>query len=1496
MARRNSRYGTGDIAIVGMSGRFPGAEDVDEFWANVRDGVESISFFTPDQLAAAGTDPAVLRNPDFVAAGSVLTGIDLFDADFFGYSPREAESLDPQQRLFLETCWHALENAGYDSETYPGLVGVYAGCAMSTYLYLLQSNPEFMALLGYLQVHIGNDKDYLTTHVSYKLDLRGPSFNIQTACSTSLLAVAVAADHLVTGQCDMALAGGVCVRIPQEAGYYFEPGGIYSPDGHCRVFDERAEGVVFGSGVGAVVLKRLDDAVADGDSILAVVRGWAVNNDGADKISYTAPGLAGQVDVITRAHRRARVRPGTISYIEAHGTGTPVGDPIEIQALSDAFRTGTSKRNFCAVGSVKTNVGHLDPAAGVASLIKTVLALRHRQLPPSLNCDTPNPKIDFAGSPFYVNTELADWPRNGTPRRAGVSGFGIGGTNVHLVVEEAPAPASRPDPHEHHLLVLSARSDAALDASIENLSAHLTRDLGQSAAEIAYTSQVGRRAFRYRCAVVGQDVPDLAGALAADDRRRVLRAANVAGRPSVAFLFPGQGSQYATMTAGLYESEPVFREQLDHCAAVLSAPLGRDLRDLLYPAAGADPDGLLTRTRFAQPALFAVEYALARLWTHWGVRPDAMLGHSIGEYVAACLAGVFDLDDALALVAERGRLMQQLPAGAMLAVARPPDEVLPLLDGRLDLAARNEPSSCVVSGDSALIGELQDRLDAAGIASSRLHTSHAFHSRMMEPILAPFTAAVARIGPERPRIPYLSNVTGDWITDAEATSPEYWARHLRRPVRFADGLGRLLSEPGRLLLEVGPGQSLSTFARRHPDHTAQQPVVTSVRHPQEPRADRAVLLESVARVWLAGVPVDWSALHGDEHPRRVPLPGYPFERQRYWPEAADGDAPAAPEILKEPDVTDWFYVPSWEYSLTPEPAAVPGLLLFDDGSAVGRAVVERQRRDDAPCVVVRAGERFAAVAPDTYEIRPDHPEDYVALLDALTEPVARILHLWSLGPPAGFDADQQHGFYSLLYLAQALGRRPAHDPVQIVAGTNDLHPVTGEERVEPGRAPLIGVCLTVPQEHPHLRLRSVDVEIGPDDRAGAAAAGQLIAEFGDPEVHPTVAYRMGQRWLQTYEPMPLDEPDGAGPLRESGVYLITGGLGAIGLSLAEHLAETVHARLVLVGRSPFPEPDDWDSWLAAHAPDDPVSVRIARLRAMLANGAEVLVRSADVADPARLRAVVDEARTRFGGLDGVIHGAGNVTADGFFDLDEAGPERCERQFGPKVRGLVALAEAIEGTDPAFVVLLSSISSVLGGLGYVAYAAANLFLDSFAYQRGRSAGVPWVSIAWDTWETDPAVGLPDDPTRLSMSPAEGVDAFRRVLTSALLPQVVVSTGDLPARVDQWVNLRSVRDAADRRDRRSARLHSRPDLSTSYLAPRTDVEKAIAEIWQETLGVAQIGILDHFFTDLGGSSLIATQVVAQVRDRFQVTLPLRRFFEGPTVAEIAGIVDAARGGTP
>ena len=902
------------IAIIGLAGRFPGAPNVQAFWDNLAAGVESITRFAPGELELP---PPAGSGEAFVPARGIVADVDQFDAGFFGYQAREAELLDPQHRIFLECAWEAVENAGYDLERYAGSVGVWAGSGINSYLlYNLATGRDYLAHLvaGYQQgespAQFGNDRDFLATRVSYKLNLRGPSLTVQTACSTSLVAVAQACQALWSYQTDMALAGGVSITFPQRRGYVYQEGAIASADGHTRPFDAAAQGTVFSSGAGVVLLKRLEDARADGDRIVAVIKGAAINNDGAGKVSFTAPSVDGQAEVIQQAQALAGISPDTVTYVEAHGTGTPLGDPIEVAGLTQAFRRGGAEgTGFCALASLKSNVGHLDIASGVAALIKTALALQHRLIPPCLHFQTPNPHLDLARSPFFVNTRLREWnPPDGLPRRAGVSSFGVGGTNAHAVLEEAPPPEpleSAPD-RERQLFVLSARTEAALDRATANLAGHFRRFPAPPPADAAHTLQAGRRAFDARRIVVASDLADAAAALEAGDPKRVFTQLTARREPPVVFLFPGQGAQAVNMGAGLYRSERVFREEIDRCAEVLRPLLnGEDLRRVLYPEPGqeAAATAALNETRLTQPALFAFGYALAKLWRSWGVRPTAMLGHSVGEYVAATLAETFTLEDALTLVARRAALVQAQPRGAMLAVRLTEAGMTALLTetgASLSLAAVNAPELCVVAGREEAVARLEQLLDARHVGHRRLQTSHAFHSAMLAGVVPPFTALFERVTLRPPQIPFVSNLTGTWITQAEATDPRYWARHLRETVRFADGVAMLRrDQPEGLWLEIGPGQTLGPLIRQQPQ--ARQAVVLASL--QDRRDDVESMLTTLGRLWLEGVPLDWSGFQGAPR-RRVELPTYPFERQRYWVEPVQPSVGAAevPARSIEPSV------------------------------------------------------------------------------------------------------------------------------------------------------------------------------------------------------------------------------------------------------------------------------------------------------------------------------------------------------------------------------------------------------------------------------------------------------------------------------------------------------------------------------------------------------------------------------------------------------------------
>ncbi|MDF0674703.1 MAG: SDR family NAD(P)-dependent oxidoreductase [Nitrospira sp.] len=1476
-----------DIAVIGLACRFPGSYDSTAFWTNLRDGVESITALSEEDLRSAGVQARLRQDPSYVRMRGIIDGIDLFDADFFGVTPKEAESMDPQHRLFLECAWETFEHAGYDPERFHGSIGVYAGSSTSGYLFnlfpdgvLLQSASDMARLLGV-------EKDSLPTRVSYKLNLEGPSIAVQTACSTSLVAVHLACQGLLAGECDMALAGGISVNVPQAVGYLYQKSGIASPDGHCRAFDADARGTVGGSGVGIVLLKRLDEARIDRDHILAVIKGTAINNDGAHKVGYTAPRVEGQAKVIRAAHVAARVESESIRYVEAHGTGTPMGDPIEVAALTQAFRAGTDRNGFCAIGSVKTNIGHLDAAAGIAGLIKTALALSHKQIPPSLHFSSPNSEIDFAETPFYVNTKLTDWNAHDSPRRAGVSSFGIGGTNAHVIMEEAP-PVER-EPHRvdkrPRLVVLSAKSEATLNEMTARLVVYLQQQPAVELPDVVYTLQTGRRAFSYRRWVVADNVESATRALSRHDSVKTIAQA---GEPRpVVFLFSGQGAQYCTMGRGLYAQEPIFREQADRCAALLVPHIGTDIKSVLFDEFPSDPERL-HRTALTQPALFVLEYALAKLWMSLNVHPAGMIGHSIGEYVAACLSGVFSLEDALRLVAARGRLMQSMPPGSMLAVSMSEADATSLLHEDLDLAAVNAPSQCVLSGSEPSIKDLQETLTKKGVQSVRLQTSHAFHSRMMDPILESFNAQVAGVARHAPTIPWISNVTGDWIMPDQAMDPSYWADHLRRTVRFTDGIETLCREPERILLEVGPGQTLCTLARRQIDG---RPVMAlaSLSKPRDGSSsafEPSSFLEAVGQLWATGVAIDWAGLYCGERPRRLPLPTYPFERRRFWVEPVKPSSSTSQNEArsKKPNISDWFYEPSWRRSraaLPAHPIRGGSWLVFVGERGEGIGIVEQLESDGRLVVTVSAGERYERHAKGRYSIRPGVREDYHKLIEDLRRQDPwpdRLVHCWNVRPRDGslsvetFRRAQNKGLYSLLFLSQALGSRTSANPTFMCILTVGLHDVTGEETLRPELAPIVGACRVIPQEYGNLTCRVVDLQVStPTEEAlTRSVIAQLLAEDPARQDEPIVAYRGMHRWIPTFQPVKLDHSDERPALlRARNVYLITGGLGGVGLQLADYLVRTVKARLVLIGRS------------------KPTEGQVQQLKTLEQVGGEILTIQANVADEPQMRFALAQALDRFGAVHGVIHAAG-VPGGGLIDLKTA--EAVETEFAPKVIGALVLDHVLRKVPLDFICFCSSLNALTGGVGQVGYCAANATLDAMAHALSKR-GSRVVSVNFDRWnEVGMAVQaearlktLQIDASEFDgMAASEAQDVFGRILHGWISPQAIVSVRDCSSLVMQGAGaalLNVVGITAKGGDASQELLRGKANQIAGAA-----IEDKVTFVWQHILGIERIGLHDDFFT-LGGESLAALQILNRVQELFGTEISLKKFFEHPTVAGLS-----------
>lgn len=1503
-----------EIAVIGMAGKFPGANNIDEFWANLSNGVESVTFFSDHELIEAGIDESVIKDANYVKAKGIISNPEYFDASFFEYTPADAQIMDPQIRLFHECVWEALENAGYDPYRYKGVIGLFAGASNNLWWEAINQlsvlNDNTAASFANSQL---TDKDFLTTLISYKLNLKGPSMLIQTACSTSLVAVHIACQELLTGECNIALAGGVSITLPQISGYVYQEGMVMSPDGHCRAFDARAQGTVAGEGLGVVVLKRLEEALQDGDHILAVIKGSNINNDGFAKVGYTAPSIEGQSQMIKKAYYMADVNCETVTYIETHGTGTFLGDPIEIEALKIAFNT--SKRNFCALGSVKTNIGHLNEAAGIAGLMKTILALQHQQIPPSLHYQSPNPKIDFENSPFYVNQELREWPITGSPLRVGVSSFGIGGTNAHVILEEAPEQESSSRGRTWQLLLLSAKTPSALNMMAQNLANYLEKNRQTNLADLAYTLQVGRAQLKYRkmvlCSNIEEAIRDLVKATPHNIHTE---------RKQVIFMFPGLGSQYVNMGLELYQKEREFREEVDRCFSILKPMMSLDIKEVIYPENDHPSNVKITDTYVAQPLVFIFDYALAKLLLKWGIKPDIFIGHSIGEYVAACLAGVFSLDDALSLVVMRGKLIQELPPGAMLSVPLSVAEISPYLNDDVSLAAVNSSSLCVLSGSCEAINTLEQELQKIGCSGIKLNTSHAFHSKMMEPILSTLLNKIKQIKFSKPRIPYFSNVSGQWISVQDVTNPEYWTNQLRSTVKFVDGLTELLKNDDILLIEIGAGNMLSTFVKWHLDYKPQQIVVNLIKQPyeaitdqsyqqlvanlmkssQEEFTDQPFLLNQLGKLWCAGLKIDWEQIYRDQKRYRIPLPAYPFERHRYWyDEQSDliQNATLKKMMTHTPEKSryEWLYAPSWQRKngMWNEKKVHFNGLVFDSGTGFTAQLIEHLEQSTSNLVIVTIGTQYQKENNSRYTINPNHPGDYQALFSDLrkSNKIPQVLiYTWSLSEDADYasklditqiDNATEMGFYSLIYLSQAIGELNISDEISLKVITNNLHCVTGLEKLCPEQAMVLGPVKVIPLEYPNLKCGNIDIELPDSNRkAEPQFIESLINDLTVNSTDPIIAYRGQYRWIPGFDPIEIEKCQGIPyRLKKNGTYLITGGLGGIGLKITEYLATTVQAKLILVDYAELPPRTEWEKWLQDHDTNDQLSMKIRQVLELEELGGWILTVSADVTEPIKMKTILMEARQKCGEINGIIHCAG--FAEGRMikrkDRETTGPV-----FAPKVSGTIILEQLCQDLKLDFFIGCSSLSSIIAPPGQVANCAANNFLNAFSHWKNNRDGTFSVSINWDTWQdvvlaTQSTNFMNPGISKNGTPPSDVIEVFKQIINSNSLhasgiKQVIVATAPLEVRFKEL----------ERTEQPTMETFlARPELRNEYVAPSNEVEERLVGIWHKLLGFSKVGVDDNFF-DLGATSLDIIQVKTKIKEVFNKDIPLISIYANTTIA--------------
>lgn len=1519
--KENSGYfpepGLSDIAIIGMACRFPGAKNIAEFWHNLITGKESIQRFTAEELRNSGEAADKIADENYVNARGVVADPELFDASFFGFSATDARLLDPQHRFFLECGWEALESAGYASEKCKELIGVYASMAESTYLQEhLVKNRNIMQSTDWLQLRIANSLTTLGTQLSYRLNLKGPSVNVTTACSSSLVTIISACKALLDYDCDIALAGSSVIAIPQHRGYLYEKGGIESADGHCRAFDEDATGTVFSDGVGVVVLKRLADAVKDQDFIYATIKSWNINNDGSDKAGYTAPSVRGQARCIVSAANFGSIDLESLGYIETHGTGTAMGDPIEINAMRMAFETQTQKQQFCAIGSVKTNIGHADIAAGMASIIKTALMLKHQVIPASLHYKKSNPAIHFEQTPFYVNDQFNSWPAQPFfPRRAGINSSGIGGTNAFLILEEARKGGLPPEHDSPQLILVSAKTPAALSQASINIFKHIEENSDINLSSLAYTLQIGRADFALRRAIICQTPDELltiqsqncvvstvpashpTGRTSANNRHNsdpllssvaFHHCQSVAKQTKIVFMFPGQGAQYSGMCEGLYHSEPEFAKLINDCLMHVSEDIKHEVALLLF---GVDNAMLhASKTLIAQPALFIFEYALGTFLMNLGIIPDALIGHSLGEYVAACLSGVMDFQTTLHLIQLRAQLMEMTEAGSMLAVSCNEIEALQLIQNRpLSIAACNTSSNTIISGPVDEVRDFIKELNAKHLSTKSINTTHAFHSTMMTPIIEDFARGVEKIAFQHPTIPIVSNLTGEWVQDHEITNPEYWINHILQTVRFVDGLDLLVENDFNVFLEVGPGHTLTQFIRETSKNDAKLLLRNlNNRHP-DMQTHTIQWLQVLAELWLMGVQIDWEYFNRHRAKARIPLPTYPFQRQKFW--ISPSSAQDQSDSYQKQAYDQWFYEPSWKRTsfLNTPPEQPYAWILLQDELGIGDALQRYLLENHHIVFLVKRSTIFQHCFKYEYGIDIANKEHYSLLIQSILSSIDLPLYIVNLLPltaPISQNPDLSSYldlcFYSSLFLAQAFIESQYNAPLSITVIGNEILSVLGE-KVAPVKASVIGPCRVIPLEHEHFKIKIIDIGDPQHYKQKMSLVSHIIADTLTIKSQETViAYRENYRWIQRFTNIPLPNKTNM-IVRNHGIFLVTGGLGGIALTLVEHIAQQSQSpKFILLSRAHFPAPQDWNHWLDTHPSEDATAKKILKLEKIIKTGAEIYIYQANVSNETELSAVLTTIKAQFGALHGVIHCAG-TPGGGLVQFKTK--EMVSKVFEPKILGTYLLCKLLQDESLDFMVLCSSINAIMGDVSLVDYCSANACLDAFPHSGLlHDSHTVFTSINWNTWrevgmavETDKPADISYFKRNNDISPSEGAQIFGdgiRLDTK----QLIISTLPLQRFIEQ-MHAQAVQNepAMEFIERHTIMNEDNP-----YQAPNTEIEIQLAKIWQEIFSLDKIGIGDDFFA-LGGHSLKALHLLNKIERQFKVTISISLFLEQATTIE-------------
>jgi acyl transferase domain-containing protein len=1459
----NSNDYTGlEIAVIGMSFRTSEATTWREFWQNLVGSKESLKFFTDEELLKLGTDQSFMDNENYVNSSPSIIDKNCFDSNFFGYTPDEAKFMYPGHRFFHECVWEAIEDAGYNIDECKDSIGIYGGAGndliWKTFVNLVNENHS---VDGFFLEKISN-KDYLTSLISYKLGLTGPSVTLNTACSTSLVAIHMACKALIFGEAKIAVAGASSINSVTEKGYLYEEGSILSNDGHCKAFDENSTGTVEGEGTGVVVLKRLQAAIDEGDHIYGIIKGSAVNNDGNQKMGYTAPSVIGQVACIKKAQKFSKVEPHTIGYVETHGTATKLGDSIEIESLNQAFNT---KDISCPIGSVKTNIGHLDTASGVAGFIKTVLSLHNKTIPASLHFNKPDPLINFSEGPFYVNNKLAEWTENALfPRRAAINSFGVGGTNAHLILEQAPAKKIIDSENDINLLVLSAKTKESLNNYLLKLSDFLNEENEISLSDMCHTFQIGRKKFDNRVSISFQDKPELIQKINGLLQKPKTTLSQNIENTNVVFAFPGQGSQYVNIGKDVYNSIPRIKEILDEGFELLFKMTNINFHSIIYPSDN-EREYNINDTEYAQPLIFLIEYASAQFLIESGVVPNQMIGHSIGEYVAATIAGVFTFEEALKVVVERGRIMNSLEKGSMLSVAIGENQAENYVNSDISLAAINGPQQIVFSGNDSAIEKLADELTNDEVPFVKLHTSHAFHSSMQDGILEEFKEVFKDIKFKNISIPFISNVTGELVQDSEVSNADYWARQLRSTVNFSKGVKNLIATKKVLFIEVGGGNSLSNLIKQHTSNKAFT-TFNLIGNAKNTENGEKYLFQNLGGLWCQGVNLDWSAIFDTSNRNRISLPTYAFDKTKYVAEVdivkmIQGIRPSLFESLENS-----FYFPSWKKSNLENAAKTErkSFLFFVDETHFSKNISSELVKLDHSIIEVNVGTEFIKNSSSNYTIDPLSKEDYNQLFNELQKDsieINEVVYGWGMNvSDSKLHINENNLEFNLSYsgLVNLINSWEQEETKNLYLLTNSLHSVLGNEKLNYSQSLMLGLMKIIRQEK---LISCINIDVILEEKSEKLIQ-KCVSEIlsNDMKLEDVISFRFGQRGSREFQKK-SQNINVVSEIKQDGTYLITGGLGNLGYSFANYLITKYNATIILNGRT---------------KQEDLNELSLKRFNALRALNDKTFYIDADVVEIEALREKIELHQDSLKDLNGIIHLAGNVNEDDVEFLENSTFEKTSKMLSPKLIGIENIKNVFDDKKLDFVWMSSSLAATLGGYGFGAYAAANSYLDYFAFAHMNE--FKCVEMPYVDFESDVAI-----KNKNALSIGEVLEIFERSLSLKSENVIYISKEDMnadPIAVDEANEEEEIIETGEKVER--------PSLTTEFISAESETELALSQVFTEFFRINDIGIQDEFY-ELGGDSLKAMVLIKKINQQFELRISISDFLMNNTIQKLASLID-------